>query len=552
MTIARYRHLTPRKVVDLAALIALRASARASGKTVVHCHGCFDIVHPGHIRYFQFAKQQGDILVVSLTGDPHVGKGEGRPYIPQELRAENLAALEFVDHVYINPTVTAVELLAAFKPDIYIKGREYEHNSHPGFLKEKATVEGYGGRVIFSSGDVIYSSSHIIENYAQRVDLEQEKLALFCKRYDVQKHLLLDIMDNIVDMPFVVVGDLVLDRYQYCDAVDIAGDGPMMSLVPLDRRAFLGGAGMVARHLAGLGADVTLITSLGTDDASDAAIDDLESAGVHVLAIRNRKKIATKTRFVVDTQKLFSLDECPATPTDSTNERYTVDQVMKLGAADDAAESVTGGDGGAIAGVGRKPTLVLYDAGLGMITDSLAHHVIGEVKKAQVERVGYARICAGTAGARGRLARLHDTDLLVATERAVRVAVNDHEQGVSALAYRVLADFRGKSLLTPLGKKGLLAFDGREAVEPGAAWEGKLRSEYLSSPPPSVNGIMDRLGAEEALLAIASGMLAGGANLQQAAYVALAATILEGRQLGHVALDGHELRESLERRNELA
>src|SRR3954467_6355184 len=163
-----------RKVCNLNRLLQVRSEARAGGKNVVHCHGCFDIVHPGHIRYLQFARQQGDILVASLTGDPHVNKGDSRPYIPQELRAENLAALEFVDYVYINPTTTAVELLATLKPDVYIKGREYEHNAAPGFLKEPHTVEAYGGRVIFSSGDVVYSSSHIIDNYAQRLDLEVE------------------------------------------------------------------------------------------------------------------------------------------------------------------------------------------------------------------------------------------------------------------------------------------------------------------------------------------------------------------------------------------
>src|SRR3954467_4281217 len=166
------RHSYHGKIVDLPNLCAHRDAARRGGKTAIHCHVCFDIVHPGHIRYLQFARQQGDVLVVSLTGDPHVNKGESRPYVPEELRAENLAALEFVDYVYINPTPTAVELLAALKPDIYIKGREYENNQHPGFLKEKSTVETYGGRVIFSSGDVVYSSSHIIDNYAQRLDLE--------------------------------------------------------------------------------------------------------------------------------------------------------------------------------------------------------------------------------------------------------------------------------------------------------------------------------------------------------------------------------------------
>jgi rfaE bifunctional protein nucleotidyltransferase chain/domain len=531
MSTTRYRPIVPRKIVDLPALLNHRATARAAGKTVVHCHGCFDIVHPGHIRYFQFAKQQGDILVVSLTGDPHVGKGEGRPYIPQELRAENLAALEFVDHVYINPTNTAVDLLAAFRPDIYIKGREYEHNNHAGFLKEKSTVESYGGRVIFSSGEVVYSSSHIIDNYAQRVDLEQEKLALYCKRYNVRRSGLLEIMDAIVDRPFVVVGDLVLDRYQYCDATDIASDSPTMSLTPLERRDFLGGAGMIARHLAGLGAEPTLITSLGQDDASDAAIDELEAAGVHVLPIRNRKKIASKTRFVVDTQKLFSLDECPTTPTDSTNERYVLDQVRKL--------------------ANEQSTLVLYDAGLGMFTDTLAEALLASARPllpGKADDYVYPRICGGTAGSRGRLVRLQRADLLVATERALRIATRDHEQGLTAIATAIMDGLRAKSLLTPLGKKGLLAFDAREVVAPGEAWEGKMRSEYLASP---INGIVDRLGTEEALLAVAAGMLGGGATVHQAAYVALAAAMLEGRQAGHHPLDGHEMRQLLDNRPEL-
>ena len=531
---AKTRHSYHRKIVDLAALCAHREHARRAGKTVIHCHGCFDIVHPGHIRYLQFARQQGDILVVSLTGDPHVGKGEGRPYVPQELRAENLAALEFVDYVYINPTTTAVELLGTLKPDIYIKGREYEHNSNPGFLKERHTVESYGGRVIFSSGDVVYSSSHIIDNYAQRLDLEVEKLALFCKRYDIHKTALLDILDEVVDRPFVVLGDVILDRYQYCDATDIAADGPMMSLVPLEHRDYLGGAAMIARHLAALGAEPTLLASLGADDASDAAIDDLEASGVHVLAIRNRKKIATRTRFVVDTQKLFTLDESPVIPTDSGgeggvgNDRYILDQLRKLG--------------------GPETTLVMYDAGLGVLTDSLAT-AVNDIAHSADKTEACGHVCSGTAGSRGRLARMRGSDLMVATERAVRVAMRDHEQGISALAYRLLNDLESKALFTPLGKKGLLAFDQSAAIVPGEAWEGKLRSEYLASP---LNGTIDRLGSEEALLAVAAGMLGGGANIHQAAYVALAASILEASQMGHQCLDGHALRQILETRPELS
>jgi len=548
-----------RKIIDLDSLLTHRAHARAAGKTIVHCHGCFDIVHPGHIRYLQFAKNQGDLLLVSLTGDPHVSKGESRPYVPQELRAENLAALEFVDFVYINPQPTATELLAAVKPDIYIKGREYEHNTHPGFLKERAAVESYGGRVIFSSGDVVYSSSHIIDNYAQRLDLETEKLALFCQRYAINRTSLLEVLDNVVDRPYIVLGDMLLDRYQYCDATDIAADAPMLSLMPLEQRDFLGGAAMVARHLAGLGAEVTLITSLGTDDASDRAIDDLESTGVHILPLRNRKKIAQRTRFVVDNQKLFQLDESPATPTDTASEKYIATQLAKFATAPVTRAScppsaVTRAScpqsSAATPPSPDDPTLILYDAGLGLITDSLA--------TGPLAALSFAKRIGGTAGSRGRLLRLANADLLVAGERGLRAAFRDPEQGVSALAYHLLADSHSRAFFMPLGKKGLLCFDQRQDHAANTPWEGLLRSEYLASP--STNGgldpnsliSVDRLGFDEALLAIAAAALGAGGNTHQAAYLGLAAALLEARSPGHIPLGGHELQQLLQSRPELA
>src|SRR5919206_180539 len=97
-----------RKTLTLDALLALRAEARDAGRTVVHCHGCFDIVHPGHIQHLQFAKSLGDVLVVSVSADTHVNKGVNRPLIPDELRAASLAALECVEWVYVNPDPTAV------------------------------------------------------------------------------------------------------------------------------------------------------------------------------------------------------------------------------------------------------------------------------------------------------------------------------------------------------------------------------------------------------------------------------------------------------------
>src|SRR5687768_1029567 len=137
-----------RKICTQQQLLQWREEARQAGRTVVHCHGCFDIVHPGHIHHLQFARSLGDFLVVSVSADTHVNKGVDRPLIPDDLRAASLAALECVDAVYVNPDPTAVGMLQALKPDVYVKGREYERSQDPRFLAERDVVNGYGGRVV--------------------------------------------------------------------------------------------------------------------------------------------------------------------------------------------------------------------------------------------------------------------------------------------------------------------------------------------------------------------------------------------------------------------
>ena len=126
-----------RKIVEPQHLARTLRALSSSGSTIVQCHGCFDIVHPGHIRYLQFARRLGDVLVISLTGDAAMGKGPERPYIPQELRAENLAALEFVDWVVIDPHPTASQLLELLRPDVYVKGREYATVTDARFARER-------------------------------------------------------------------------------------------------------------------------------------------------------------------------------------------------------------------------------------------------------------------------------------------------------------------------------------------------------------------------------------------------------------------------------
>jgi rfaE bifunctional protein nucleotidyltransferase chain/domain len=132
---------------------------------VAMCHGVFDLVHPGHIRHLVFAKQKVSKLIVSITSDMHVKKAELRPYVPQNLRAENLAALEFVDFVIIDENETPIKNLIKIKPDFFVKGYEYvKNNRNLRTQEEIETLKTYGGQFLFTPGDFVLSSSKIIDS----------------------------------------------------------------------------------------------------------------------------------------------------------------------------------------------------------------------------------------------------------------------------------------------------------------------------------------------------------------------------------------------------
>ena len=114
------------KVVSLKEAAEGSAGQKNSGKKLVLCHGTFDLMHTGHIRYLQRARKEGDYLVVTVTADEFVNKGPGRPVFGEQLRAENLAALACVDLVAVNYEPTAITAINAIKPDLYVKGIEYK------------------------------------------------------------------------------------------------------------------------------------------------------------------------------------------------------------------------------------------------------------------------------------------------------------------------------------------------------------------------------------------------------------------------------------------
>src|SRR5271166_3860370 len=115
------------KIRSVEELSAISAQSRAAGRTVVHAHGTFDLLHLGHVRHLEAARKLGDILIVTVTADRFVNKGPGRPVFSEELRAEMLATLQYVDWVAINDEPDDVGAIRRIRPDLYIKGNDYQN-----------------------------------------------------------------------------------------------------------------------------------------------------------------------------------------------------------------------------------------------------------------------------------------------------------------------------------------------------------------------------------------------------------------------------------------
>ncbi|RJX34030.1 MAG: hypothetical protein C4525_07795 [Desulfarculus sp.] len=154
------------KIRDLHELSETLAQLKAEGKKVGLCHGCFDLMHPGHIKHLQAAKSQCDVLVVTLTPDQWVDKGPNRPVFNQLLRAESLAALECVDFVAINKWPTAEDTLRLLRPDLYFKGQEFATlRDKTGKIQKEACVLKEIGTELRCTQEIVFSSSKLLNKY---------------------------------------------------------------------------------------------------------------------------------------------------------------------------------------------------------------------------------------------------------------------------------------------------------------------------------------------------------------------------------------------------
>ena len=431
--------------------------------SIIMCHGTFDLVHPGHIRHLMYAKSKADVLVVSLTSDAYIGKANFRPFVPQELRAMNLAALEVVDYVVIDHHPTPLEQIRCLQPDFFAKGYEYSKEGlHPKTREELAVLEAYGGELIFTPGDVVYSSSALIE--AGPPKLSTEKLMTLMEPEGITFDDLRRALTSFGGIRVHVVGDTIVDSYTYCTVISAMAKTPTLS-VKHDRQVdFVGGAGIVAKHLREAGASVTFSTVLGDDPLKDFVLNDLAAQGVECApCIDHARPTTQKNVLIAANHRLLKVDRLENLPIADKLLEQLKAQVSSL----------------------RADAYVCSDFRHGIFTAQTIPQLTSAIP------TGALRAADSQVASRwGNILDFVDFDLVTPNEREARFALGDQDSVIRPLALELYKKARCKTLILKLGDRGVMTY---RAPDPD------VRSFFTVDS--FVDQVIDPVGAGDALLA---------------------------------------------------
>ena len=468
----------------------LRAAlgARPRSRKVIMCHGTFDLVHPGHIRHLMYAKSKADILVVSLTSDAHINKANFRPFVPQALRAMNLAALEVVDYVVIDENPTPLENIRYFQPDFFAKGYEYTAGGvHPKTQEEIGALESYGGQMLFTPGDLVLSSSAIIDTTPP--NLAVDKLLALLQSETLAFADLKKALAQMQGARVHVVGDTIVDSYTYCSLIGGTAKTPTFSVKYERQVDFSGGAAIVARHLRRAGAEVLLSTVLGNDEFGAFVQKDLAEAGVQCLPVVDPTRPTThKNAFITNGYRMLKVDRL--------DNRPVADRLVAR-----LQESLA-----------EHPV----DA---VVCSDFRHGIFNKVTIPQIVSAipaGALRVADSQVANRwGNILEFQGFDLLTPNEREARFALGDQDSTVRPLAMDLYIKSGCKTLILKLGERGILTY---RAPDP------EVRSFFTVDS--FADRVVDAVGAGDALLAYATlSMITNRSNVIASILGSLAAAV---------------------------
>jgi len=485
------------KIKTIESLSEIVKAKKEKGLKIVHCHGVFDLLHIGHIRYLEQASRMGDILVVTLTPDHFVDKGPHRPAFNKILRAEAIASLSCVDYVSINPWPTAEETIRLLKPDFYVKGSEFKNLSSDmtgKIAKEEKVAQEIGTKMAFID-DIVFSSTNLINRYFSKFTEDvQNYLNVFRTRYTIND--LIEIIDKMAGLKVLIVGDTIIDEYIYCNAIGKSSKDPTLAVKYQSSDKFAGGVLAVANHVANFAKNVHLKTVIGDQNSHEDFIrSQLESNIFLSFDIQTNSPTLIKRRFI---------------------ESYSLNKLFEVYIMDDSGVSKQQ-DQEICQWLSKNiksfDIVIASDFGHGAISKNVIDILCNKANFLAVNT-------QANAGNRGfnTVSKYPRADFICIAEHELRLEIRDLQTELRPSMLKIINRLNCKKLVVTTGRKGCAVCGNNKS---------------FIQVPAFVHTVVDRVGAGDAFLSITSLAACLGASDELIAFIGNVAGSLSVEVLGN-------------------
>jgi len=490
--------MTREKIVDLDELAEIISRLKKQDKKVILSHGVFDLLHVGHIRHFRAAKKLGDVLVTTVTPDEYVNKGPHRPAFEEQLRAESIAALDSVDYISINRWPTAVETIRLLKPDVYVKGTDYANSNDDvsgGILLEREAVESVGGELKFTD-EITFSSSNLLNKFFSVFSKEADDYLLdFSKRYTSKN--VINYIEKIKDLKILVIGEAIIDEYQYGYSIGKAGKESMIALKYLSKEKFAGGSLAIANHVSNFCDNVDLFTILGEIDTQEEFIENHLNKKINRMFHYNKNSpTIVKRRFLEKNplRKLLEFYIFDDTKLDSDQSKEVRQHLKKI--------------------LPNYDVVIVADFGHGMFDKQLIEFISKEAKFMGVN----TQTNAGNMGY-NTISKYPRADYICIDEPEIRLDRREKEGNLQPLIQSLSKQLQCNNITITRGIKGCLVYS----------------NEGFTQIPALSGKVLDSMGAGDAFLSITVPLVSIGTPMEVVGFVgnavgAMAVTIVGNKQ----------------------
>lgn len=486
-----------KKIKTIADIAKISEELRANGKKIVLCHGVFDLVHPGHIRHFEEASREGDVLIISVTPDPYVNRGPGRPVFPQELRSEVLASLAIVDYVVINEWPTATETIRRIKPSIYAKGNDYKDRSKDltgKIYEEENALKEFGGKIVFTD-EITFSSSSLANNL---LNPYPQKAQTFLRRFRerVTSEEIIQDLNNLSKCKVLVIGDTIIDEYEYCSPM---GKSPKENVIVTkfeSNEVFAGGVLAAANHVSSLCEQVDLITCLGGKESREEFIlSHLKKNVTPTLFVREDAPTTIKRRFVEHAyiRKLFEICFMNNADLPEEIEKSVFNHLDRI--------------------LPNYDLVLVTDFGHGMLTPRLIDLIC---KKARFLAVN-AQTNSSNIGF-NLVTKYPRADYVCIDAPEARLALHDRISDMEVIIKRLMRQLDARFVSITLGHSGCIVFS---------------KDEGVFEIPAFTQMVTDTVGAGDAFLSISAPCVANNIPIEKAGFIGNAAGAMKVKIVGN-------------------